>query len=1551
MRINLNVSLATLAARVARMARVGARLVPILLLTAMFAAPAYAVTTYVSRKDGNWSSDNTWTVDGTNCNANHSGCSVPGWGDSVVISSGDVVNLDVNSPLVVSLVINGSGKLTGTSGKDLRVIDITNNNSAADSLALDGRIITGGGRWTSAGAGSWTLKSIQLEGGSVRFNSSDNFTIKLTGATPIDGYGYINDDAANKTITFNYSGGDQTVMTSRGSITIIYPNLTLSNGGTKTPSTYPSAFNPDGTLTYNANFTLDVRGDLFVSTGTIFAGDRYNPVVNLYGNLTHGVATFSAGSSLWTFMGTRTQSVSGATTFARATINNSSGVSPGVDLLSDVTVSGALTLSQGVVRTSGNVLTSGADCSSGVARSGGYVDGNLRYTFPNPSANVTCTYHVGSNGWYAPLGLVVNSSGGLTLTASTSTGSHPQIASSGINSALDVNRYWSLWHSGDTLLISSYAATFNFASGDVDSGANWANFVLRKYAASTWTALASVSPSATAIGASNVTDPLNASTDFSAGEAAQAPAACSVPAGFATCLCDSFNRSSLNPSPIYNNDWAVGHSNGTFGDPVIVAGRLRLTSALTNISTVATLPGMFPAAGNKIMVEFLQYAYGGSSPGADGMALTLSDASVPPAAGAYGGSLGYAQKTGISGFAGGWLGVGFDEYGNYATNGEGRVGGNASGVSQAVSLRGSASSSYLLLNTSGSVQSTSGYLSPGIDGNSAGRLYRVTVDATNYTWNGSTGNKFTAVKVERNTTGTYAALPNLDLPNIYTYNSAQNVVPQNWKLSFTGSTGSSTNIHEISALKVCSTLFTAPGSFTIESSTASGLSCATPGGTVAPPVITVTARDSLGVLNAAYRGTVTLRARVAGVNSGTATWYDKNGVIVPGGTYTYTAADAGVAQFYLVDSASETVTLTVSDAQASSTAAAPVVFTSAASIKIDYAASNPPVVAGLPLLLKATYLANGCSGASGTAVSRDMSGWYVPNSADPGGIAPRFCRPYGSGASASCFPPSGSLTCTSPLSTSTPPSSNLTLDFDTSSAAYFCLVSSDVGKYQAMWSLSATPATTTSSTPILTLPPFAVAVSDVRSVVATPRTAAGTVNPAGVANNGTAFTSAGSAFQATVGGYLWNAAADLNKDGLPDAGATLSQVTDAGVAPHYTDTVLLSALAATPALNPGLTNGNVLINGGSATTTALRYGEVGAFTLGATAAVNYLGVLDLNSRVVYFTAGSNQTANPVIGRFFPDHFALTASSVGYGCGSGATGFTYQGQPFGVDFTIEAQNAANVRTASYGAAGYAPQANAAPGLVAENADNGTDLAARLTAISAVGAASVRWDGSASGTRAASQLGQFRYFNGAYGFTRAAAAEAPFATLALGVTLADNSGDLVALTGLNMRATMAGDCAAAGNCDAVRLAMSDGGTSTSMRWGRMRIDNAYGSERLPLKVNLEAQFWNGNAFVRNTLDGVGNLPESHCTSLAAAQFAALAAGSGAAITTFIVDPAPITWLTAGVGAIRLAQPSNSPLKTGSVVLSTGAPLSNFLPGSGRETFGVYKSGPVIYIREMF
>lgn len=283
-----------------------------------------------------------------------------------------------------------------------------------------------------------------------------------------------------------------------------------------------------------------------------------------------------------------------------------------------------------------------------------------------------------------------------------------------------------------------------------------------------------------------------------------------IPVGITVaCVCDNFNRTTLNPSTIFGQDWITSISDSTGILPSIVnANYLRLTNNTGNNAKAATVPSAFPAAGNYISVEFNHYAYNGT--GADGIAVTLSDYNVPAVPGAYGGSLGYAQQTAINGFAGGWIGVALDEYGNYQNPTEGRLGGPGFRV-ESVGIRGSGS------GTTGYrwLQGTAANLSPPIDvagtTRGPGHRYQIVVDARN----AGAPTPQTFVTVNRDTSGTgsnYTALiPSFDaFARAVTLGFTQAPVPANWQISFTGSTGGSTNIHEIGALRICAQTIVPP---------------------------------------------------------------------------------------------------------------------------------------------------------------------------------------------------------------------------------------------------------------------------------------------------------------------------------------------------------------------------------------------------------------------------------------------------------------------------------------------------------------------------------------------------------------------------------------------------------------------------------------------------------------------------------------------------------------------------------------------------------------------
>jgi len=124
-------------------------------------------------------------------------------------------------------------------------------------------------------------------------------------------------------------------------------------------------------------------------------------------------------------------------------------------------------------------------------------------------------------------------------------------------------------------------------------------------------------------------------------------------------------------------------------DPV-GQGWLRLTKDVTNQSSFVYHNTPIPTAGGLIFT-FDLVIWGAGRNLADGLTLAIFDAAATPAAGGYGGSLGYAQRTTptpVMGLAGGIAGFGFDVFGNYSRNNEGRIGGPGQ-TPNSVAIRGS----------------------------------------------------------------------------------------------------------------------------------------------------------------------------------------------------------------------------------------------------------------------------------------------------------------------------------------------------------------------------------------------------------------------------------------------------------------------------------------------------------------------------------------------------------------------------------------------------------------------------------------------------------------------------------------------------------------------------------------------------------------------------------------------------------------------------------------------------------------------------------------------
>lgn len=109
------------------------------------------------------------------------------------------------------------------------------------------------------------------------------------------------------------------------------------------------------------------------------------------------------------------------------------------------------------------------------------------------------------------------------------------------------------------------------------------------------------------------------------------------------------------------------------GSARIVDGALRLTDAINEQNGYIYIDIPFSSAYG-IKAEFEYFSYGGN--GADGIVAFLFDADTPIFnTGGFGGSLGYAQRGNQVGLSRAYLGIGFDEYGNFGTTLEGKIGG------------------------------------------------------------------------------------------------------------------------------------------------------------------------------------------------------------------------------------------------------------------------------------------------------------------------------------------------------------------------------------------------------------------------------------------------------------------------------------------------------------------------------------------------------------------------------------------------------------------------------------------------------------------------------------------------------------------------------------------------------------------------------------------------------------------------------------------------------------------------------------------------------------
>lgn len=265
--------------------------------------------------------------------------------------------------------------------------------------------------------------------------------------------------------------------------------------------------------------------------------------------------------------------------------------------------------------------------------------------------------------------------------------------------------------------------------------------------------------------------------------------------------------------------------------------------------------------------------------------------------------------------------------------------------------------------------------------------------------------------------------------------------------------------------------------------------------------------------------------------------------------------------------------------------------------------------------------------------------------------------------------------------------------------------------------------------------------------------------------------------------------------------------------------------------NPGVLSGVSSFNPvagmpGQIENLALSWNEAGSFTITPRLGDdNYLGAGDLNSL----------SESGTIGRFYPFEYVLSGSSTTEACGI----FSYMGQPgIEVSYQLTARGSGVGTLSNYDNNSLGYGGTAQPGFVAENADSGTDLSGRLTVTP-----SGNWLAGVMDVDASDSW-----------FARDASPEAPLTQLQIGLMLTDAL-DSRPLTGLDMNAATSGDCVLAADCDAVML-----GNEMEVRFGRVRLADAFGPETTELPVTFVTEYWDGLLWVQNTDDS--------CTGIAAA-----------------------------------------------------------------------------------
>ena len=431
-------------------------------------------------------------------------------GTGTLAARGAIGQASTTTGGTATLLVNGSGAqtFTGAATTVAGALPLVVINKPGGTLSLAGTIRTAT-NWTYiAGTVDAGTSMVVLAGGTVSSAGMSFYDVTTNGGTTTLGNamtigrnltivgGTLTTSASSQSLTI---GGDVTVGSTfrwNGSAVAIAGNL--ANNGTIVPgtstltlngsagqsiggTTATPAFNvvvndPLG-VTLNANLT--VSGTVTLTSGPLAVGPRLLTISNAIAGTPTNLVTTGSSSLTVTGAGAGIAVPTSVMLLGTLTLNNANGLSA----LADVTINGALTLTTG--RLDAGVSTIVIGPAGTVVRTGGWVVGRLE-KYAAAGAAVGLTFEIGDAARYTPVTVAF---GTITtpgdLTASTTTGDHPNVASSGVAGSRSVNRYWTVTNTG--IVFDTYDATYTFAAADVDSGANPTAFIVAKRDGAIWT--------------------------------------------------------------------------------------------------------------------------------------------------------------------------------------------------------------------------------------------------------------------------------------------------------------------------------------------------------------------------------------------------------------------------------------------------------------------------------------------------------------------------------------------------------------------------------------------------------------------------------------------------------------------------------------------------------------------------------------------------------------------------------------------------------------------------------------------------------------------------------------------------------------------------------------------------------------------------------------------------------------------------------------------------------------------------------------------------------